>query len=380
MKILTTKRKGTDKVPVKKSDGKGQGKKVPPRPKRNRKGPSSGEFLDKIRLFAVGLDLYGTIFFCNGHLLNVARSRRKEVIGRNWFDLFALPSRREELLRLYLSNILLGTFPSQLTYEIQNFKGGKHLISWTCAPLRDGNEKITGIFCIGIEVNFGSIISEEKKAPEPGKSAHLKDQPDFDSQNIPDRAPLAERIGSGHEVGMNGPTGKAETENPSGPREHLPIDRSGKYLTFLLGKEEFGIRIGSIKEIMGVVPIRSIPRTPGYIKGVINLRGSIIPVIDLRLKFGMETLAFTPKTCIVVLEVAGAAAPFKTGIIVDSVLEVVNIKENEIDDTPSFGMELDAQYILGLAKSNGKVKILLKMEQVLDTEILSAAGQAGQAL
>jgi len=380
MKILTGKRKGTDKIPVKKGRGKGQEKRAPLCPKGSKKGPSTGEFLDKIQLIAFGLDLYGTIFFCNDHLLNVAGSRRKEVIGRNWFDLFALPPSREELLRLYLSNILLGTFPSQLTYEIQNFKGGKHLISWTCAPLRDGNEKVTGTFCIGIEVSPEIITPEEKKAQEPGKSAHLKDRLDFDPQNTPDGAPQAERIDSGHKVAMHGPTGKAETESPSGPREDSPIDRSGKYLTFLLGKEEFGIGIGSIKEIMGVVPIRSIPRTPGYIKGVINLRGNIIPVIDLRLKFGMETLAYTPKTCIVVLEVAGAAAPFKTGIIVDSVLEVVNIRENEIDDTPSFGKELDTQYVLGLAKSNEKVKILLKMEQVLDTQTFLAAGLADPAL
>jgi purine-binding chemotaxis protein CheW len=93
----------------------------------------------------------------------------------------------------------------------------------------------------------------------------------------------------------------------------------------------------------------------------------------------METLAYTPKTCIIVLEVAGAATPFRTGIIVDSVLEVANIRENEIDDTPSFGMKLDAQYILGMAKSNGKVKILLKMEQVLDTQTPLAAGQADPA-
>jgi purine-binding chemotaxis protein CheW len=380
MKPLTGKRKGVNKVRVEKGRGKGQEKRTVSCPQRNAKGPSTREFLDKIQLFAVGLDLYGTIFFCNDHLLKIAGARRKEVIGRNWFDIFALPSRREELLRLYLSNILLGTFPPQLTYEIQNLRGGKHLISWTCCPLRDGDERVTGLFCVGIEVNVPSITLEEKEAQESGQSAHLKDPPEFTPQNTLDGAPLAEPFGRGHEIAMNGPTGKAQTEKPPKPQQDYPIDRGGKYLTFLLGKEEFGIGIGLIKEIMGVVPIRSIPRTPGYIKGVINLRGSIIPVIDLRLKFGMETLADTPKTCIVVLELAGAAASFRTGIIVDSVLEVVNIGENEIDDTPSFGMELDAQYILGLAKSNGKVKILLEMERVLDMQTLLAAGQPDPVL
>ena len=349
MKILTVRKKGVNKSPVKKGLGKDKAKRTPPAAKGNTKDPSTGEFLDKIQLFAVGLDLYGTIFFCNDHLLNVTGSRREEVIGRNWFDLFALPSRREELRRLYLGNILLGTFPPQPAYEIRNLRGAQHLISWTCSPLRNGDERITGLFCIGIEVRLQSITP-------------------------------ASPSGRNHDAGLNGLIGEAESEKPPEFRENKPLDRSGKYLTFLLGKEEFGIGIERVKEIMGVVPIRSIPRTPDYLKGVINLRGSIIPVIDLRLKFGMETLAYTPKTCIVVLEVAGAAAPFRTGIIVDSVLEVVNIRENEIADTPSFGMALDAQYILGMAKSNGKVKILLKMEQVLDPETLLAAGQVDPAL
>jgi purine-binding chemotaxis protein CheW len=381
MKILTVKKKAVNKIPVKKGRGKDQKKRTFPVAKGNAKDPSTGEFLDKIQLVAVGLDLYGTIFFCNDHLLNVAGSRKEEVIGRNWFDLFALPSRREELRRLYLGNILLGTFPPQPAYEIQNLQGGQHLISWTCSPLRDGNERITGLFCIGIEVNLQTITPEEKEEQESGKSAPLEDQPDFDLQNSHDGASAtAPPSGRDHAAGLNRPIGEAEAEKPPEFREDKPIDRSGKYLAFLLGKEEFGIGIERVKEIIGVVPIRSIPRTPGYLKGVINLRGNIIPVIDLRLKFGMETLADTPKTCIVVLEVAGAAAPFSAGIIVDSVLEVVNIRENEIADAPSFGMELDAQYILGMAKSNGKVKILLKMEQVLDTETLLAAGRADPAL
>jgi hypothetical protein len=96
MKISTRKRKGSKKVPVEKCQRKGPEKRALPRPEGNTKAPSTGEFLDKIQLFAVGLDLYGTIFFCNDHLLNVTGSRRNKVIGRNWFDTFALPSRRED--------------------------------------------------------------------------------------------------------------------------------------------------------------------------------------------------------------------------------------------------------------------------------------------
>ena len=376
MKTLTIIKKKGDKIPAKKSAVKAQEKRTLSASKGNGKDASTGDFLDKIQLFAIGLDLYGTIFFCNDHFLKVTGAKKEQVIGRDWFTIFSPPSRKEELRRLYLGNILLGTYPPQPTFEIQNSRGEQHLISWTCSTLRNGGEKITGLFCIGTEVDFQNVPSGEAKTPEP---ACLKDELDFEPQLKPVGAPPAESSGKGQEVTLNAPTGKGKTEKPPELKKDSPVDRGGKYLTFLLGKEEFGIGIGSIKEIMGVVPIRSIPRTPSYLKGVINLRGSIVPVVDLRLKFGMETLAYTPKTCIVVLEVAGAAAPFRTGIIVDSVLEVVNIKENEIDDTPSFGVELDAQYILGMAKSNGKVKILLKMEQVLDTQTLLAARQADPA-
>ena len=113
--------------------------------------------------------------------------------------------------------------------------------------------------------------------------------------------------------------------------------REGKYLTFALAGEEYGIGILKVKEIIGLMPITTVPQTPGYVKGVINLRGKVIPVADLRLKFGMEAMAYNDRTCIIVVEIEGAAGPSSMGIVVDSVSEVLNIKADDIEDTPNFG-------------------------------------------
>jgi purine-binding chemotaxis protein CheW len=148
-------------------------------------------------------------------------------------------------------------------------------------------------------------------------------------------------------------------------------DREGKYLTFSLAGEEYGIGILKIKEIIGLMPITTVPRTPHYVKGVINLRGKVIPVADLRLKFGMEEIAYTDRTCIIVVEIGEGTGNVLIGIVVDSVSEVLNIKNGEIEDTPTFGTRLDTGFILGLAKMTGGVKILLNIDKVLSAgEIL----------
>ena len=149
-------------------------------------------------------------------------------------------------------------------------------------------------------------------------------------------------------------------------------DKEGKYLTFTLAEEEYGIGILKIKEIIGMMPITSVPRTPEFVKGVINLRGKVIPVIDLRLRFGMEEFEYNERTCIIVVEIEGQAGIISIGIVVDAVSEVLNIKNEDIEDTPAFGARLDTQYILGMAKMEGGVKILLDIDQVLNTEELSA--------
>jgi len=147
-------------------------------------------------------------------------------------------------------------------------------------------------------------------------------------------------------------------------------DREGKYLTFLLAGEEYGIGILKVKEIIGLMTITSVPRTPAYLKGVINLRGKVIPVVDLRLKFGMEAVDETERTCIIVVEILSGGRKVAMGIVVDSVSEVLNIRAGEIEETPHFGTRLDTEYILGMAKCGQGVKILLDIDRVIGGEAM----------
>ncbi|MDI6761879.1 MAG: chemotaxis protein CheW [Thermodesulfobacteriota bacterium] len=153
-------------------------------------------------------------------------------------------------------------------------------------------------------------------------------------------------------------------------------DREGKYLTFSLAGEEYGVGILKVKEIIGMMPITTVPRTPSYVKGVINLRGKVIPVVDLRLKFGMEEIGYTERTCIIVVETRGQGGSVLIGIVVDSVSEVLNIKSADIEETPTFGARLDTDYILGMAKMNGGVKILLDIDKVLSAEEVAVLDKA----
>ncbi|MFZ4436970.1 MAG: chemotaxis protein CheW [Syntrophales bacterium] len=145
-------------------------------------------------------------------------------------------------------------------------------------------------------------------------------------------------------------------------------NREGKYLTFNLAEEEYGIGILKVREIIGIMAITTVPRTPDYMKGVINLRGKVIPVVDLRLKFGIEAKGYTERTCIIVVEITGNNQKIQIGTLVDSVSEVLNIKASEIEDAPNFGGNLETAYILGMAKTGGRVKVLLDIDQVLNTE------------
>jgi purine-binding chemotaxis protein CheW len=146
--------------------------------------------------------------------------------------------------------------------------------------------------------------------------------------------------------------------------------RAGKYLTFQLGNEEFGIRVLKVREIMGIQEITAVPQTPGHVKGVINLRGKVIPVIDLRLKFGLPQAEYGQRTCIIVAQVQGESGPMLMGIVVDGVSEVLNLTAAEIENTPDFGEESAGQYLLGMAKVKGRVKILLDIDQVLSGQDL----------
>jgi purine-binding chemotaxis protein CheW len=153
---------------------------------------------------------------------------------------------------------------------------------------------------------------------------------------------------------------------------HVLKDKEGKYLTFTLGQEEYGIGILKVREIIGMMEITSVPRTPAHVKGVINLRGKVIPVISLRSKFMISEEEYTDRTCIIVVEILGANGAIPIGIIVDSVSEVLNISGEDIEPTPAMGSSLDTQYILGMAKVKGKVKILLDIDRVLSSDEVSA--------
>lgn len=215
------------------------------------------------------------------------------------------------------------------------------------------------------------------------------------------------------------------------------MNRSGKYLSFKLEREEYGIGILKVKEIIGMMSVTPLPRTPEFVKGMINLRGKVIPVMDLKVKFGMEPADHTNRTCIVVIEAQSSTMAacwdvkqcnkpecpaygnrdlrcwmisgtfcrnetqgsfyekieacreceiyrpaeerrhvFSMGVVVDSVSEVVNIKEEDIEDTPAFGNKLDTGYILGIAKVNNRVKILLDIDKVLSSEEMAVMAKA----
>jgi len=148
----------------------------------------------------------------------------------------------------------------------------------------------------------------------------------------------------------------------------------GKYLTFALGREEYGIEILKVQEIIGMMDVTKVPKAPDFIRGIINLRGSVIPVVDLRMKFGMEKKADSERTCVIVVNVSAEenAKHLTMGIIVDEVSEVLDIREEQIDPPPNFGALVDTRFILGIGKLGKKVAILLDIDKVLKTQEIVA--------
>lgn len=142
-------------------------------------------------------------------------------------------------------------------------------------------------------------------------------------------------------------------------------EKEGKYLTFALANEEYGLEILKVREIFGYMDITAVPQTPAHVKGVINLRGQVIPVIDLRAKFGMETTEVTEETCIIVVETTRDGRNISTGIVVDHVSEVLDIAGEDIEAAPQFGSSVNTDFILGMGKIGDSVKILLDIDEVL---------------
>ncbi|MBU2552349.1 MAG: chemotaxis protein CheW [Proteobacteria bacterium] len=173
----------------------------------------------------------------------------------------------------------------------------------------------------------------------------------------------------------------AETQNPAGRTEPAsPVSRNqvreGKYLTFQLAAEHYGLEILKVREIIGMMPITHVPQTPAFVKGLVNLRGKVIPVVDLRIKFGMSEQEYTERTAIIVVEISSEGAPVQMGIIVDNVYEVMTIPAESIEDRPNFGTRMRTEYILGMAKIKGLVVILLDIDLVLTDEELTLVGGA----
>ena len=167
-----------------------------------------------------------------------------------------------------------------------------------------------------------------------------------------------------------------ETNTPT-PSMTGAASLAGKYLTFHLAGQEYGIGILKVREIIGLLEITPVPRMPFFVKGVINLRGKIIPVVDLRLKFNMESIEHTKQTCIIVVDVTMESVSTLVGILVDTVSEVANIAEGEVDRALNFGAKVDANFILGVAKLKNSVKILLDVERILSPEELTTFLHAG---
>lgn len=165
-----------------------------------------------------------------------------------------------------------------------------------------------------------------------------------------------------------------------GVKTEALLSKAGKYLTFELKGEIYGLEILKVQEIIGMMNVTRVPKTPDFIRGVINLRGKVIPVIDLRLKFGMETKEDTDRTCIIVVQFKGSAMVMTMGVIVDEVKEVVNIEGDHIEETPAFGADTNTDFILGVGKIAQKVVMLLDMDRVLslgeEAIVEQAAGQA----
>jgi purine-binding chemotaxis protein CheW len=171
-------------------------------------------------------------------------------------------------------------------------------------------------------------------------------------------------------------TEQTSSVNESAAGTDLGRKLAGKYLTFLLGEEEYGLEILKVQEIIQMQKVTKVPKAPDFVRGVINLRGKVIPVIELRNKFGMEHQEDTEKTCIIVVMVEAGDRSITMGIIIDEVKEVLDIEAGNIEETPSFGASIDTDFIMGIGKMGENVKMLLDIDRVLSLTELDALKNA----
>jgi len=155
---------------------------------------------------------------------------------------------------------------------------------------------------------------------------------------------------------------------------------TNSYLTFKLGDEEFGAHVSQVLNILEMTRITEVPKTPEYMKGVINLRGMVLPVIDTRTKFGMPEAEYTNNTCIIVMDIEDSNDTIHIGAIVDEVLSVIEIEQNQIEPPPSIGNKYKSEFIYGMARVEDNFVMLLDMQKVLNAEELAdLAEQAGES-
>ena len=163
----------------------------------------------------------------------------------------------------------------------------------------------------------------------------------------------------------------ADSTSKRNPAEELAgSDLSAKYLTFRLADETYGLDILQVREIIGLLPVTRMPRMPEYARGVINLRGKVIPVVDLRLKFGIPMAEATSETCIIVVNIEDITGDFLVGILVDGVSEVLDINQRDIDDAPELDESIEMDFISGIGKAGEKVIILLDILTIINTSAL----------
>ena len=164
---------------------------------------------------------------------------------------------------------------------------------------------------------------------------------------------------------MSNVKSQVQHENPA------VAEKGGKYLTFALGHEEYGLEILKVREIIGYMDITVVPQVIHFVKGVINLRGQIIPVIELRARFGLEIAEVTEQTCIIIVEVCRDKQKYSYGFMVDRVLEVLEIHSDNIEKTPQFGRSVNTDFILGIGTIGKSIKILLDIDKVLESDNLT---------
>jgi purine-binding chemotaxis protein CheW len=148
--------------------------------------------------------------------------------------------------------------------------------------------------------------------------------------------------------------------------------QGGRYLTFLIDNESYGLPIKKVKEIIGLMEITHIPKTRNYIKGVINLRGKIIPLMDFRLKFGMDEKAYNERTCIIVIEVDSTERQKLVGIVVDAVSDVVKIQKGDIEPPPDYNNKSEGDVLIGIGKLKDKVILILNIEKILNYDEITS--------